>query len=175
LFLTKVAALLAAPGLAAIALNIFVGVLWPLFFRSSSVGFLFALRAWPAYWITILLASAFSVFTILALQGLAANLLPRQLFLRLSAFLQAAVMSLFVSVYFLEPSLESPAALTLPQNQRLLEFLPSTGSWPSLTSSMDRRIPRSHPWQKEAGSASLWLHSEPARHSCCATSASCEG
>ena len=125
LFLAKVAALLVAPGLAAIALNIFVGVLWPLFFRSSSAGFLGALRAWPAYWITILLASAFSVFTILALQGLAANLLPRQFFLRLSAFLQAAVMSLLVSVYFLEPALESPAALTSPQNQRLLEFLPS--------------------------------------------------
>ena len=125
LFLAKVAALLAAPGLAAIALNIFVGVLWPLFFRSSGAGFLGGLRAWPAYWITILLASAFSVFTILALQGLAANLLPRQFFLRLSAFLQAAVMSLLVSVYFLEPSLESPAALTSPQNQRLLEFLPS--------------------------------------------------
>ena len=32
----KVAALLAAPGLAVIALNIFVGVLWPLFFRSAA-------------------------------------------------------------------------------------------------------------------------------------------
>jgi hypothetical protein len=125
LLLAKVAALLAAPGLATIALNIFVGVLWPVFFRSSSTGFLAALRAWPAYWITILLASAFSVFTILALQGLAANLLPRQFFLRLSAFLQAAVMCLLVSVYFLEPSLESPAALASPQNQRLLEWLPS--------------------------------------------------
>ena len=125
LFLAKVTALLAAPGLAAIALNTFVGFLWPLFFRSSGAGFLGGLRAWPAYWITILLASAFSVFTILALQGLAANLLPRQFFLRLSAWLQAAVMSLLVSVYFLEPSLESPAALTSPQNQRLLEFLPS--------------------------------------------------
>ncbi len=40
LFLAKVAALLVAPGLAAIALNIFVGVLWPLFFRSSGAGFL---------------------------------------------------------------------------------------------------------------------------------------
>jgi hypothetical protein len=121
-FLAKVAALLAAPGLATIALNIFVGVLWPVFFRSSSTGLLGALRAWPAYWITILLASAFSVFTILALQALAANLLPRQFFLRLSAILQAAVMCLLVSVYFLEPS---PAALTSPQDQRLIEWLPS--------------------------------------------------
>jgi hypothetical protein len=162
LFLAKVAALLAAPGLAAIALNIFVGVLWPLFFRSSSAGFPGALRAWPAYWITILLASAFSVFTILALQGLAANLLPRQFFLRLSAFLQAAVMSLLVSVYFLEPLLESPAALTSPQNQRLLEFLPSY--W--FLAIFNQLNGSAHP---------LWVRSEPARHCCCATSASCEG
>ena len=125
LFAAKVASFLVAPGLAAIAMNVFVGLFWPIFFRSNSTGFLGALRAWPAYWATVLLVSAFSVFTVLAFQGLASNLMPRQLFLRLSPFLQAAVLSLFVSVYFLEPSLESPEALTSPQNHRLLEFLPS--------------------------------------------------
>ncbi len=83
------------------------------------------LRALPAYWITIFAAGAFFVFTILTLQGLAANLLPRQLFLGLSAVLPAAVMCTLLSVYLLEPSLESPAALTSPQNQRLLAWLPS--------------------------------------------------
>ena len=34
-------------------------------------------------------------------------------------------MCALLSVYFLEPSLESPAALTAPQNQRLLAWLPS--------------------------------------------------
>ena len=125
LFTAKFIAFLVAPGLAAIAMNIFVGIFWPIFFRSTNTGFLNALRAWPAYWVTILLVSAFSVFTVLAFQGLASTLMPRQLFLRLSPFLQAAVLSLFVSVYFLEPSLESPEALTSLQNQRLLEFLPS--------------------------------------------------
>src|SRR6202167_2473389 len=112
LFLAKLAALFAAPALAMVALNIFSGLLWPLLFRSTNSGFSGMLRALPAYWITIFAAGAFFVFSILTLQGLAANLLPRQLFLRLSAVLQTAVMCLLLSVYFLEPSLESPAGLT---------------------------------------------------------------
>jgi hypothetical protein len=125
LFLAKVCALFAAPALAVVALNSFSGLLWPLLFRSENSGITGMLRALPAYWITIFAASAFLVLTILSLQGLAANLLPRQLFLRLSAVLQATVMCVLVSVYFLEPSLESPEALTSPQNQRILEWLPS--------------------------------------------------
>ena len=125
LLAAKIAALFAAPGLASVALNVFSGVLWPVIFRSGEHGFAGALRSWPAYWITIFAAGAFVVFGILAIQGLAANLLPRQLFLRFSAVLQASIMCLLLSVYFLEPSLESPEALASPENQRLLEFLPS--------------------------------------------------
>src|SRR5271156_2403346 len=125
LLAAKIAALFAAPGLATIALNVFSGVLWPVIFRSGEHGFAGALRSLPAYWITIFAAGALVVFGILGIQGLAANLLPRQLFLRLSAVLQAAIMCLLLSVYFLEPSLESPEALTSPQNQRLLAWLPS--------------------------------------------------
>ena len=125
LFMAKFIAFLVAPGLGVIAMNIFVGIFWPIFFRSNNAGFLGTLRAWPAYWISILLVSAFSVFTVLAFQGLTSTLMPRQLFLRLSPFLQAAFVSLCVGLYFLEPSLESPEALTSPHNQRVLEFLPS--------------------------------------------------
>jgi hypothetical protein len=125
LFLAKVSALFAAPALAVVALNSFSGILWPLLFRSDNSGFVGMLRALPAYWFTIFAAGGFLTLTILTLQGLAANLLPRQLFLRLSAVLQAAIMCILVSVYLLEPSLESPEALTSPQNQRLLQWLPS--------------------------------------------------
>jgi len=125
LFLAKLAALFAAPALAVVALNIFTGLLWPLLFRATDSGVLGMLRALPAFWITISAAGAFFVFTILTLQGLAANLLPRQLFLGVSAILPAAAMCTLLSVYLLEPSLESPAALTAPQNQHLLEWLPS--------------------------------------------------
>jgi hypothetical protein len=125
LFLAKIAALFAAPALAVAALNSFSGVAWPFLFRSGSGGFFGVLRSWPAYWITLLVAGAFLVFAILTLQGLAANLLPRQLFLRLSAVLQAAVMCILLIVYFIEPSLDSPAALAAAQNQRMLAWLPS--------------------------------------------------
>jgi hypothetical protein len=125
MFLAKLAALFAAPLLAVVALNLFSGLVWPLVFRATNSGFFGMLRALPAYWITICAAAAFFVFTILTLQGLAANLLPRQIFLRLSAVLPAAVMCILLSVYLLEPSLESPEALASPQNQRLLEWLPS--------------------------------------------------
>jgi hypothetical protein len=124
LFLAKIAALFAAPALAVAALNSFSGVAWPFVFRSGN-GFFGVLRSWPAYWITVFAAGGFLVLTILTLQGLAANLLPRQLFLRFSAVLQVALMCTLVIVYFIEPSLESPAALTAAQNQRMLAWLPS--------------------------------------------------
>jgi hypothetical protein len=125
LLLAKIAALLAAPALAIIALNIFSGVVWPLLFRPANSGFIAGLKSWPAYWITVFAAGAFLVFTVLTIQGLAANLLPRQLFLRVSAVLQACCLCLLLSAYFLEPSLESPVALSSPHNQRLLYWLPS--------------------------------------------------
>ncbi|WP_213804357.1 hypothetical protein [Granulicella sp. dw_53] len=125
LFVSKISALFAAPALGTIAFNFFSGVAWPLSFISSSYGFLGALRSWPTYWMTIFLGGAFFVFTVLAIQGLAANLLPRQIFLRLSAFLQAGAMCLLLSVYFLEPSLRSPADFTALENQRMLAWLPS--------------------------------------------------
>jgi hypothetical protein len=125
LFLAKIAALCAAPFLAIVALNIFSGLVWPLFFNSGKGRVFPLLRVLPAYWITILIAGVFIVFAFLAVQGLAANLLPRQLFLRVSAFFQAGLLCLLLLVYFLEPSLESPAVLTAPENQRLLAWLPS--------------------------------------------------
>jgi hypothetical protein len=71
------------------------------------------------------MAGAFIVFAFLAVQGLAANLLPRQIFLRVSAFFQTGALCLLVLVYLLESSLESPTALTAPENQCLLAWLPS--------------------------------------------------
>lgn len=125
LFLAKISALFAAPGLAVLSLNIFAGIAWPLAFSAKGVGFFGVLRAWPAYWITMVLASSFFVFVMLTLQGLAANLLPRQLFLRLSAILQSLSLGLLLSLYFLEPAFRTSEALTAPQNQHALAWLPS--------------------------------------------------
>jgi hypothetical protein len=140
LFLAKISALIAAPSLAILGLNIFSGLAWPFLFASGKGGFVGLLRVWPAYWITMFAAGSFVVCTVLAVQGLAANLLPRQHFLRLSAFPQAGFLCLLLSLYLLEPHLESPAALTAPGNQRLLEWLPSywfLGLFQQLNGSMD--------------------------------------
>jgi hypothetical protein len=125
LFVSKIAALLAAPGLAIVSFNLFVGASWPLVFAVGVGGEFSLLRTLPAYWFTIFAAGAVFVFTLLTVQGLAANLLPRQLFLRLSAFLQAAALCLLLSAYFLGPSFNSPAALAASQNQHILRWLPA--------------------------------------------------
>ncbi|GGA74404.1 hypothetical protein GCM10011507_27280 [Edaphobacter acidisoli] len=124
-FLAKITALLVAPLLAVTALNVFIGLIWPALFSPAHSGLPGLFRSVLAYWLTIFLASAFIVFFFLAVQGLAANLLPRQFALRLSAIFQATALCLLLLVYFLEPSLEYPAALAAPQNQHLLAWLPS--------------------------------------------------
>ena len=125
LFLAKLAALAFALGLSVLALNIFSGLVWPFVFFSAGPEFLDAIRSLAAYWITVFAAGAFMFCSVLAAQGLAALLLPRQQFLRMSALLQVAAFCLFVGVYILEPSLEAPRLLAAPENQRLLAWLPT--------------------------------------------------
>jgi hypothetical protein len=124
LFLAKLAATGAGLGIAVLSLNGFAGLLWPWFFGPFHGGLPAALRAFAAYWLTLLAATVFVFGATLMLQG-AASRLPRQMFLRLSGLLQIAAFCVFVSVYVLEPSLESHAALTAGSNQRLLASLPS--------------------------------------------------
>jgi hypothetical protein len=125
LFLSKLAALFAAPTLAILSFNLFAGAGWPLVFAVGVGGSFSLFRTLPAYWFTVIAAGAFFVFSVLALQGLAANLLPRQIFLRLSALLQAAALCTLLTTYFLGPSFNSPAALAFPANQHALQWLPA--------------------------------------------------
>jgi hypothetical protein len=124
IFAAKLAALAHALSFSVLALNVFTGLLWPLYFASAA-SILAVLRAFAAYWITTAVAALFMFFSVLTAQGLAAQLLPRQLFLRLSAPIQMASFCLFLGVYILEPSLEAPQSLAAPQNQHLLACLPS--------------------------------------------------
>lgn len=125
LFISKIAALFAAPALAMISFNVCTGFGWPMVFAVGLGSEFSLLGTFPAYWITIFAAGAVFVFSVLAIQGLAANLLPRQIFLRLSDLLQAAALCLLLCAYFLGPSLNSPAALAAPENQRILQWLPA--------------------------------------------------
>jgi hypothetical protein len=125
LFAAKVAALFSAPGLAIVSLNVFTGLTWPLVFGYHQESFVHGLRAWPAYWMTMAAAGVFLFCSLLTLQGVLANVLPRQMFLRLSALLQAGILCGLLCVYLLEPSLESTRALLAPGNQRELAWLPT--------------------------------------------------
>jgi hypothetical protein len=132
MFLAKVAALGAAFALAVGSFHLAIGVFWPMALAMPKAhGFLDLFvslglyRAVGSYWITMLAAGAFLFCSVLTVQGLAAQLCSRGLFLRVSALLQIAALCLFVSVYFLQPSLASPRALFAPQNQHLLAWLPS--------------------------------------------------
>jgi hypothetical protein len=124
LFLTKVAAVATALSVTVAALHVFAGLTWPFAFAPAHSGVLGLIRSLAGYWITMLSAGAFIFCCVLGVQGLAA-LLPRRQFLRLSAFLQMAAFCLFLSVYFLQPSLATPKALAAPENQRLLAWLPT--------------------------------------------------
>ena len=124
LFLAKVAAVATALSLTVAALHSLAGLVWPLVLAPAHAGFLGVIRSFAAYWITMLSAGAFVLCSLLCVQGLAA-LLPRQQFLRISAILQIAAFCLLLCVYFLQPTLVTPEALTAPRNQRLLAWLPA--------------------------------------------------
>lgn len=87
-------------------------------------GFLRLLRMSASYWLTIILAGAFTYCAVLALQGLVAAFLPRQTFLRVSSFLQMATFCGIVTAYFLEPPIAAPNLLN-PHSTGPPEWSPS--------------------------------------------------
>jgi len=125
LFLAKVTASASALGLAVAVLNAFTGLLWPFALVPESGDIAGVVRSLAAYWITMLAAGVFIYCSVLCVQGLSAQLLPRRMFLRASAFLQIAALCVFVSVYFLQPSFASLSQLVDPRYQHLLSWLPS--------------------------------------------------
>ncbi len=125
IFAAKLASLLGVIGFSLLTLNIFTGFIWPLLFVPTGSGWHGALRSLPAYWSVILAAVVFTFCSVLAFQGLLSQILPRQVFLRHAAWIQACAFSAILALYILEPSLENPDALLSPANQKLLAVLPS--------------------------------------------------
>jgi hypothetical protein len=125
MFLAKVAATAMALSLVVVLLNCGTGLTWPLAFFVSGTGFVGLVRSFAAYWFTMFVAGAFIYCGTLVIQGLAARLLPRRLFLRASGFFQMAAFCLFVCAYFLEPPVDGLKMLIAPQNRHLLLWLPS--------------------------------------------------
>ncbi len=83
------------------------------------------LRWYAAYWFTMLAAGAFIYCSVLSLQGLAAQLLPRRIFLRISGLLQMGAFCLFLCGFFLQPAFGALTDLTAPGFERTLHWLPS--------------------------------------------------
>jgi hypothetical protein len=121
----KIAASCAVLGLSILALNVFSGLVCPLLLGAQHGTTLGRIQSFAAYWFTMAAASAFLYCSVLTAQGLTALLLPRRLFLRLSAILQLAAFGLFLGVYFVQGTIATPAAMADPANQRLLAWSPS--------------------------------------------------
>lgn len=119
--LAKVSASGAIVGMSIVALNIGSGVAWPL----ALAGFPGVLRFCPAYWFTMVAASLFLFCAVLTIQGFSALLLPRRVFLSLSALLQLGAYGLFLGAFFLLPTFTSLAEWADPRNHRVLAFSPS--------------------------------------------------
>jgi hypothetical protein len=126
LFRAKLAALMMALSLSVVSLNVFSGVVWPFLFSATNGGHFWGVtRSLAAYWITMVMAGLFMFCCVLGVQGVTSLVLPRQVFLRLSALLQVGAFFLFFGAYILEPSLQVPRALALPENLKQLTGLPS--------------------------------------------------
>lgn len=120
----KVCASASLLGIAILSLNTAPGLVGAFLLgllHASSFGFFQVLAA---YSITMVAATLFLYCAVLSFQGLTALLLPRRLFLRLSAFLQLFAFGLFISVYFLEPTLGTLPELLAPQNRHILAIFP---------------------------------------------------
>jgi hypothetical protein len=103
LFGAKVAGVGHALGLTVVLLHSLAGAVWPLALHVPGSGFAGVLRLYPAYWFTMLSAGAFMFGSVLGVQGLAAQLLPRRWYLRASSWLQMAIFCLMLCVYCLQP------------------------------------------------------------------------
>lgn len=125
IFLARLAAVATALGISIVAVNIFTGLSYPFLLVVPGSGVLGVLRGLAAYW-TAMAGGGLIVFcALLALQGIACQVLSYRLFLRLSSVLQLGALFTILGVYFLTPPLASIRALTAPENQRLLNLLPS--------------------------------------------------
>ena len=103
IFFAKLAALATILGLSVVAINSFTGLAYPFASAAPGAGMLAILRSLAAWWLTMIAAGTFVCGSLLAIQGLAAQLLPYRLFLRLSSVLQLGAFFVILGEYFLKP------------------------------------------------------------------------
>ncbi len=121
LFLAKASAMATALGLAVLLLHCAAGLIWPFVLAEPGRPF----PGFLAYWGTMFGAGGFVFCCVLVLQGLAAQLLPRRAFLRLSSLLQLAAFSAILGFYMSVPMLPEPAELIAASGRGLLALSPT--------------------------------------------------
>jgi hypothetical protein len=145
----KVTASGAVLGIAVLALNVV-----PSFVTAVSLSASYGIvRAFVAFWIAMLAMILFLYASVLTLQGFAALLLPRRIFLRLSALLQILAFAYFLCSFFMEPSLPV-AAMALPINHQLVAWTPSFWFY-AVCVQLDGALPVSLRWLAVRGGIAL--------------------
>lgn len=143
MFLARIAAAGTALLLVVVLLNAASGLGWPFafaFLGPAQGGLLSAARWFISYWLTLFAAGAFVYSSLLAVQGLAAQILPRRLFLRASGLMQMGAFCLVVCVFVLEPPVDGLQILNAPEYSRLILSVPTywfLGLLHELAGSMD--------------------------------------
>lgn len=118
----KVASPAAVVGVAVVCLNWATNFTWPVLLGGPR-----AVRLCFACWLAVAAAAAFLLAALLAAQGLGSLLLPRRIFLRLSALGQLAAFALFPTAYFLLGQIDSPSAMMAVENHWTVTCWP--GYW----------------------------------------------
>ncbi|HEX7730421.1 MAG TPA: hypothetical protein VF392_15440 [Terracidiphilus sp.] len=118
----KVTSASAVLGLAVVCLNWATNFVWP-FLLGGPLNF----RLYFACWLAVVAASAFLLAILLAGEGLGALLLPRSIFLRVSALGQLVAFALFPTAYFLLGQIDSPREMLAAENHWVLSVWP--GYW----------------------------------------------
>jgi predicted permease len=126
IFFAKVGAIAAALSTVVITLNIFTGLSLPFLLVPEHHGSFAVVRTLAAYWTVQFLAGLFIFSTLLALQGLAMQLLSYRTFLKASSFLQLTSFFALLGGLFLKPPISNLKGLTAPTNQWLIRSMPST-------------------------------------------------
>jgi len=120
ILLAKLAAVATTLGLMIVALHVAAGLVWPVALNRVVPG-AGGVRAWigllAAYWLTMTMAAVFIFGLIMSAQGIAASLLPRRVFLRVSSLMQLGTFCLVVGVYFLQPMLIRPGVMLAAQQR----------------------------------------------------------
>jgi hypothetical protein len=116
----KLTASAAVIGLAILALDFLPSLVMAMSLHAS-YGFL---RSFAAFWIANLAIGLFLYASVLTLQGFTALLLPRRIFLRVSALLQILAFAYFVCSFFMLPALPI-AAMALPIAHPIVAWTPS--------------------------------------------------